>query len=87
MSSAASLGGSTQIAEGMFCSSKQNAMTIQAMLVPGGVDVGLEPGFMSHAISVPLIWNRVPPDARQHQTHLDGVIGWVTEDQLWLASG
>jgi len=65
MSSAASLGGNTQIAEGMFCSSKQNAMTIQAMLVPGGVDVGLEPGFMSHEISLALKWNRDLPDVLQ----------------------
>ena len=62
-------------------------MTSSAKPVPGGVDVGLEPGFVSHGISLPLIWNRVPPDARQHQTHLDGVIGWAPEDQLRLASG
>jgi len=29
----------------------------------GGVDVGLEPGFLSHLISLALAWNRVPSDA------------------------
>jgi len=36
-------------------------MTIQAKLVPGGVDVGFEPGFMSHEISLGLKWNRDLP--------------------------
>ena len=53
----------------------------------GGVDVGLEPGFASHAISVPLTWNRVPPAALQKQMRPDGDIGWSTEDQLRLAFG
>ena len=53
----------------------------------GGVDVGLEQGFTSHAISLPLAWNRVPPDALQREAHLDGAIGWAIEDQLRLASG
>ena len=51
------------------------------------MDVGLEPGFRSHEISLPLAWNRVPPDALQSEAHLDGAIGWAPEDQLRLASG
>ena len=53
----------------------------------GGVDVGLEPGFVRHATSLPLIWARVPLGALQNEVHLDGGIGWSTEDQLRLASG
>ena len=49
------------------------------------MDVGLEPGLLSHAISVPLTCNRVPPDVLQSETHTDGGIGWATEDQLRLA--
>ena len=51
------------------------------------MDVGLEPGFRSHEISLALAWNRVPPDALQSEAHLDGAIGWAIEDQLRLASG
>ena len=47
----------------------------------------MEQGFTSHAISLPLAWNRVPPDALQREVHLDGAIGWAIEDQLRLASG
>ena len=53
----------------------------------GGVDVGLEPGFMSHEISLALTWNRVPPDALQSEMHPDGDIVLATADQLRLASG
>ncbi|AHF64621.1 hypothetical protein Syncc8109_2296 [Synechococcus sp. WH 8109] len=59
----------------------------QSEACAGGVDVGLEPGFMSHEISLSLTWNRVLPDALQSVTHPDGDIGWATEDQLMLASG
>jgi len=52
-----------------------------------GVDVGLEPGFLSHVISLALTWNRVSPDALRKKKHLDGDIGWSTEDRLRLASG
>ena len=58
----------------------------QSEACAGGVDVGLEPGFMSHAISVPLTWNPVPPDVLQSEIRPDGDIGWVKEDQLRLAS-
>ena len=51
------------------------------------MDVGLEPGFRSHEISLALSWNLVPPDALQSEAHLDGAIGWAIEDQLRLASG
>ena len=51
------------------------------------MDVGLEPGFLSHVISLALTWNRVSPDALQSEAHLDGAIGWAIEDQLRLASG
>ena len=51
------------------------------------MDVGLEPGFRSHEISLALAWNRVPPDVLQSEAHLDGAIGWAIEDQLRLASG
>ena len=55
--------------------------------MPGGVDVGLEPGFLSHVISLALTWNRVSLNALQSEAHFDGAIGWATEDQLRLASG
>ncbi|QNJ12248.1 hypothetical protein SynM161_02135 [Synechococcus sp. M16.1] len=42
---------------------------------------------MSHVISLALTWNRVSPDALRKEKHLDGDIGWSTEDRLRLASG
>jgi len=59
----------------------------QGKACAGGVDVGLEPGFLSHVISLALTWNRVSLNALQSEAHLDGAIGWATEDQLRLASG
>ncbi len=43
------------------------------------MDVGLEPGFLSHVISLALTWNRVSPDALRKEKRLDGDIGWSTE--------
>jgi len=47
----------------------------------------LEPGFLSHVISLALIWNRVSPDALRKEKHLDGDISRSTEDRLRLAFG
>ena len=40
----------------------------------------MEPGFLSHVISVALTWNRVSPDALRKEKHLDGDISRSTED-------
>ena len=71
--------------DGLKQQAKRNDQQSEACA--GCVDVGLEPGFMSHAPSVPLIWNRVPPDSLQNQMHPDGDIGWAIKDQLRLAFG
>ena len=44
----------------------------QREVCAGGVDVGLQAGFMGHEVSWALTWNRVPPDALQSETHSDG---------------